>query len=518
VILPNASRKLVLFLPRRDDPSRGEPYSADLLPLELLQIAGGPAAEGFEIVLLDAMVEEDYLEQVLEACEGALLLACSSILGYQVLDGYRVARAVRERHPRLPIVWGGWFPSVAPQLYFEAGIADAVALGQGELTFLEVVRAIASGCDLEEVPGLALWRDGGLVRTARRPVEGFERLPPVPWQLLDFGRYADRQLRTSSVKVRHRLPSPLSWTGTRPPVSFSYFSSFGCPEPCTYCCSPRVSGRRWKALPGRRLAGEISELQERFGFDVVRFSDANWGVSERRAREFAQELAELGTRLHWNATIEIETVMRYREETLDLVRDSGCHLLWLGVETATAAMQERIRKRINVGDVPVALSRLVDRGITAGSFWIIGFPGETPESMEETLRQAARTKHRFPGCCAEVYPFRPLPGTEDYEEALRLGWSMPRDLEGWSRFFEWKWHTEGNPLPPRVRERWRRYIQTAAIYDRHVSEGPQVLRSLLARLAGWRLARGWYGLTLEQKLFHLLARRIRDGSRERAPR
>ena len=79
--------KIVLFLPHRADPTRGEAFSADLLPLELLQIASGPVADGYEVVMIDAMIEPDYMRKIDEACEGALLFASSCILGYQVYDG-----------------------------------------------------------------------------------------------------------------------------------------------------------------------------------------------------------------------------------------------------------------------------------------------------------------------------------------------------------------------------------------------------------------------------------------------
>src|SRR5207344_1804665 len=114
------------------------------------QIATGPAADGYEIVMIDAMIEPDYLRRVLDACDGALCFASSCILGYQVYDGYVVAKAVRERHSKLPIIWGGWFPSVTPEMYLKGGIADAVGIGQGELTFMEVCDAISNGESLEK--------------------------------------------------------------------------------------------------------------------------------------------------------------------------------------------------------------------------------------------------------------------------------------------------------------------------------------------------------------------------------
>jgi radical SAM superfamily enzyme YgiQ (UPF0313 family) len=271
-------KKIVLFLPHRADPTRGERFSADLLPLELLQIATGPAAAGYEIVLIDAMIEPKYVEKCLEACEGALLFASSCILGYQVYDGYMTAKAVRERFPKLPIVWGGWFPSVTPEMWLGAGVADAVGLGQGEITFFEVCEALASGVDLATVPGLAIQRDGKVVYTAHREVVGFDQIKPVPWHLLEYERYAKLQTEPTHLKVRHRFPLPGKWTPENPPRGFSHFSSFGCPEPCTFCCSPALTGRRWKAIPGKQLAEEIAELQQRFKFDVLRFQDANFEI------------------------------------------------------------------------------------------------------------------------------------------------------------------------------------------------------------------------------------------------
>ena len=97
-------KKLVLFLPHRADPDQGVRVSADLTPLELLQIAALPDKNGYECVLIDAMIEPDYMRKVLDACDGALCFASSCILGYQVYDGYLVALAVREKFPKLPAV------------------------------------------------------------------------------------------------------------------------------------------------------------------------------------------------------------------------------------------------------------------------------------------------------------------------------------------------------------------------------------------------------------------------------
>ncbi|MCA8978443.1 MAG: B12-binding domain-containing radical SAM protein [Planctomycetes bacterium] len=506
MIQRKSSKKIVLFLPHRADPGRGEMFSADLLPLELLQIASGPVAEGYEVVMIDAMVEPDYERKVIEACEDALLFASSCILGYQVYDGYKVAKMVREKLPSLPIIWGGWFPSVIPEMYLEHDIADAVGIGQGELTFLDVVKAVESGEDLATVPGLVVKREGRIVYTDHRAVEGFDAFKPVPWDLLDFEKYAELQVKPTRMKVRHRFPLPGHWTPSNPPRGFSFFSSFGCPEPCTFCCSPLITGRRWKAIPGRQLAEEIAELQQRFKFDVLRFQDANFGVAEKRTKEFCEALVDLQVPIHWNGTIEIETIMRYKEETLDLLEESKCHLLWLGAETGTKEMQERIKKFIDIDHIPEAIGKLAKRNIVPGTFWIIGYPGETRESMEETLKRAAAVKYAYPIAGSEVYPFRPIPGTEDFGAAVKLGYEPPKDFAEWGDCFEYKYNSQNTPIPADIRETWTRYNNTAAIYDQYVQEGPLWMRKLLSKMAGWRLKKGSYDLPIEQKLFDLYVR------------
>ena len=454
------------------------------------------------------MVDADYMQKIDEACEGALLFASSSILGYQVYDGYRAAKMVRAKHPDLPIIWGGWFPSVIPDLYFEHGIADAVGLGQGEITFREVVKAVDAGEDLATVPGLAVERDGKVIFTEHRPVVGFESFEPVP---LAAARLRPLCGPAASPLGQHEGPataSPCRVSGRpdNPPKGFSMFSSYGCPEPCTFCCSPRLTGRRWKAIPGRQLAEEVAELQQRFGFDVLRFQDANFGVADKRTREFCQGLVDLEVPIHWNGTIEIETIMRYKQDTLDLLEASKCHLLWLGAESGTAEMQDRIKKNIGIDHIPIAVAELVKRNIVPGTFWIIGFPGETKESMEATLKAAAHLKFLYPEAGSDVYPFRPIPGTEDYDHAVKLGYEPPRDFEEWGNCFEYKYNSHNTPLPESVRHTWQRYNNTAAIYDMHVQEGPMWMRRLLSKMAGKRLERGSYTFPVEQKLYDLYVR------------
>jgi len=501
-------KRIVLFLPHRANPAEGVRVYADLLPLELLQIASIPEQEGYECVLIDATVHDDYMARLMEACDGALLFASSCILGYQITHGAEVARAVRARFPNLPMIWGGWFPSVAPELYLREGVADAVGLGQGEITFAEVVRAIDAGTPLDDVAGLALWRDGALHKTLPRPVVGFDQIPDVPWHLIDFEEYVARQNDFASAKMRHKLPDPAGWVPGTQYRGFSYFSSFGCPEPCTFCCSPMVTNRRWKALTGEVLAERIRECHDRFNFNVLRFQDANFGVAEKRSNAWCNALLEDGPPpFWWNATYEIETIARYKEESCDLLAESKCHLIILGAEAGSEEQQLAIKKKIDLDvNLSKALGRIYERGIQTGTTWIIGYPGEHADSMHATIKMAAKMKHSFPGSASDIFPFRPIPGSEDYELALTLGYEPPKTLEGFGSCLEYKQEVNDLALPADVVETWRRYSATASFYDGLVQEGAAPVRKAIKRISGWRLRNGYYKLPVEQKLFDLYVR------------
>ncbi len=496
-----STKHIVLFMPHRADPGEGVRVAADLLPLGLLQIASWPDKEGYKVHLVDAMVHDDYLEQLLELCEGALLFASSCILGYQVVHGAEIAQIVRQRFPKLPIIWGGWFPSIAPELYIREGIADAIALGQGELTFRDVVHAIDAGTDLEQVAGLVVNKDGKPVYTDHRPVVDFNQFPDAPWHLIDYEPYADRQNNTGTWKTRYKHPDPWNFDPKEQVRSFGYFSSFGCPEPCTFCCSPRVTGRRWKAMPGDILAERLLDLQDRFKFNVVRFHDANFGVAEKRSNAFAEKLIDGGTPFWWSGCYEIETIDRYKTSSLDLMQAAKCHMISVGAEAGSEEQQAAILKKIDVNLFESSLRAMNERDITTGCSWIIGYPDETVESMKETLRLAALMKHKFPRSASDVFPFRPIPGTVDFDRMIELGYKAPQTFKEWGSIREYRLDIGNLKLPEDVHRTWRRYGTTAMFYGQHVREGSRLVQSLMKGISGWRLKSNNYTFPIEHKLF-----------------
>lgn len=446
-------KKIVLYQPKQVDESLGLESSKDMLPLEMLTISAYPLQDGYDVVIFDGSLHRgtEGHEKLAELCEDALLVATTGILGYMVNDGWQAMTRVKARHPQLPAVIGGWFASVRPDLQLETGLYEAVVLGQGELTFRDLVRAIDAGEPLDGVPGLALLRDGQVVRTEKRPIAGWDEILPVPWHLIDIEPYRAHQMRKQSVRDVLRLPTP-PWIGyDRPYFGITYFGSYGCPEPCGFCCSPMVTNRRWKPVPAQRMLDDLEELHDRWGFDSVRFHDANWGVMEKRSREFAQGLLERDLKIGWNCFIETHSILKYKPDTLDMMADSGMYVHEMGAEAGAEEMMKIIGKPIHGDDNVEAAVEMDRRGIQGSITYIIGYPGESEESMMATIDQCRRIHNAAPLARPNVWPYRPIPGTPMWDQAIEMGYEGPRTIPDWGSIGEY--HLEetwpGN-IPPRV--------------------------------------------------------------------
>jgi radical SAM superfamily enzyme YgiQ (UPF0313 family) len=466
-----ASKKIVLYQPQQVDESFGPPSSKDMLPLEMLTIAAFPLRDGYEVVIVDGSLysRADAQRRLLEACEGALLYATTGILGYMVKDGYYASTAVKERFPDLPMFIGGWFASVRPDLQLATGLYDAVVLGQGELTFRDLVAAVSSAGDLaralEDVPGLALFRDRQVVKTEHRSVVGWDQVLNVPWHLLDIAPYRDHQMRPESHGDILRMPTPPAMGKRAPYFGITYFSSYGCPEPCTFCCSPIVTDRRWKAMPADRMLDDLAELKERWNFDVVRFHDANWGVMQKRAGEFAEGMLSRGLKFWWNAFMETHSILQYKPKVLDDIAASGMYIAEIGAEAGTDEQMKLIGKPIQGDDNIAAAVEMDRRGVCSSVTYIIGYPGEEADSMLATIDQCRRLHVAAPLARPTVWPYRPIPGTAMWDQAIELGYQPPTHLEEWGSIGEYHLEeTWPGKIPPNVaqmRKLYQHYVTLA---------------------------------------------------------
>lgn len=450
------------------------------MPLGLVAVASALDRERFEPVIVDGRLEEDPAAAVIAALDAdAVCLGIGVLTGAPIHDALAVTRAVRAARPDLPIVWGGWHPSLFPgeTLAGERAI-DAVVSGQGEETFSEMVERYASGRDLHLVAGVT-WRapDGSVVANLPRPTRDVNALPPLDYELIPVEAYFERKGRRQ----------------------FDYISSVGCRFRCAFCADPFVYGRAWFGLTAERMAAELSAHRERYRFDEVAFQDETFFTRRERVEEICHAFIATGLDVAWTGTMRADQGFRLPDGVLALCRRAGLTRVMIGVEAGTDEMLRRIKKDITIAQVDETARRLVRHGIGAIWNFIVGFPDEPADSFERTLDVAKRLRAMSPDFEAAVFFYKPYPGNEIADAVGAAGYDIPSTLQEWADF---DYVGSAGPwVPPdtvRHVERFKFYQRYA--FGRHANP----LARPLQALARWRVDRDFYRFPLEQAVVERL--------------
>lgn len=422
-----SKNKIVLFLPK---PFKGEYLSEQRPPLSLLSVAAPLDKRGFEVVIIDALIESNYLGRLTEECNGAICLGISSMIGYQMVHGAEAARAVETKYPDLPIVWGGWGPTVKPELFLESSFGDIVVRGQGEQTFLELVEALREGRPVENIAGITYRKGKDIISNPGRAIINLNELPPMPYYLVDVEKYIKSDtyergrylLSIAAGRFQNNLDIRILW----------YYSSWGCSEDCTFCCCPGVAQRRWNALDPDRVCNEIASLVKDYRYNFINFAENLFFVSKDRVRKICEGFIKRGLNVHWAATGHARIISRVDDSLLDLMADSGCYAIGMGIESAYKETLSILHKNLTSEDTWRSVERLVARNIAPKLSYIVGIPGESPGSVNKTIEECCELKEKYQHKVdISVLFFLPLPGTLLYKEALRYGYQEPQEFNEW---------------------------------------------------------------------------------------
>jgi len=248
------NNKVVLFHPPYDGPPLGP-------PLSLLSLASPLLEAGFQVSIVDAAIDPEYKSSLTHEISDALFLGISLLTGRMIRSAVDVSRFVRKIHPRRPIIYGGWHPTLLPAQTLGEDSVDAVVRGQGELTLREAAERLRSGSSFESVNGVSFKPHGEVIHNAERRVENVERLPTPAFAMADFDAYEKR-------------------TGFR---VLPYASSVGCPYACHYCTDQVFYNRRFNAYSAGRVVREVTDLVARYRVDEVALLDSNFPVNVKRA-------------------------------------------------------------------------------------------------------------------------------------------------------------------------------------------------------------------------------------------
>ncbi|MDE3074396.1 MAG: methyltransferase domain-containing protein [Chloroflexota bacterium] len=399
-------RRVVLYSPRVFDG-----YYRP--PLGLLSLERMLDGSRYETVLLDGNLGPGAGKRLFDLAEGAVAVAVTVMPGRQTAVAYQDSLALKARRPDVPVIWGGYFPSMYPEASLRSRAADIVVRGLGEPAFPDLIDACAGGRrpDVASLPGAVRLDDGQLVSGPHVPPLDLNRLPPLRFDRLPMNRYLNH-----------------TWLGKR---TMFTISSVGCPFNCGFCAIPAVNGQRWNTYSPQVVAGQIREWVERLGVDGIQFMDTEFFVNERRVCELAEGLAGLPSPVGWWAMGQVDRLVSYRAGTWQLLRESGCRGIFVGVESGSQAVLDLVGKKITVEQALDFAAITRQWGILPEFSFVLGFPPEPEKDVGASLDLMYDLKRVNPAAHLVPHVYTPLPRTGSADLAAANRFAAPESMDTW---------------------------------------------------------------------------------------
>lgn len=444
------------------------------MPLALLAIGSQLDPDEFEVVTIDGRLEADPVAAVRAQLDGAVCLGLTVLTGAPMLDAIAISRAAKQLRPELPVIWGGWHPSMFARECLAEPAVDVTVQGQGEETFVEIVGRLRAGRSLDGCAGCAFRHaDGTIVLNPPRPMRPLESFREHDYGLIPVERYF-------ALKGKRQL---------------DFISSQGCNFRCAFCSDPFVYGRKWVGLDPAAMASRLGALWDRYRFDDVNFQDETFFTKRERVQDFAERLLASGMAITWAATMRADQGVRLPDDVWALCKRSGLRRLLVGVESGSAEMLKRIRKDVTLEQVFHTAGKMREHGIGGHFPFIVGFPDESDASIDATLACARKLRAMSPEFLTPIFYFKPYPGSAIVADAVARGFRLPETLEEWSRFD----FVQGDPGPWVSPEKFR-LIERFKFFHELAWKRASAVGRPLQRLARYRCNRNDYRWPVEMLL------------------
>ena len=394
--------KIILIQPKahQDNPDYvNEPLGLGYLAAILLD-------SGLTDVHVRTSLFDDYSETIKLARDAHLIgLTATSPM---IKSALYISREIKAVNPGALVVLGGAHATALPEESARLDPIDVVVRGEGEITFLELARALEQGTrDFKAIPGLTFLSKGKTVHTPHRDlIQDLDHLPFPARHLYKLERFLDRGETLFGDRG--------SWI----------FSSRGCPYKCTYCASNILWTRKWRPRSSENILEEIRFLVEHYHVNRINFADDTFTVSPKRVREFCSLLKQSGLPITWGCNIRVDTVDR---DLLVEMSANGCTDVWIGAESGSPRILKHLKKTITPQQIEQVFGWAREAGLQRRGYFMIGSPEENLESITETEKLIDLVEPDS----TSISIFTPYPGCEAYRNALEEGFD-PKRLD-WSQ-------------------------------------------------------------------------------------
>ena len=410
---------------------------------------------GCDVRLVDATAERHSMNDVIARLDRERFVPTLIIFPTTTptLDADVVAIGQLKQRYRAPMFCFGPHASTAPALSMNrAPEVDGMFVGEPEEAIVQLA-LLDSTDQLGDIASLT-WRVNGTVmpHRAHGSFSRFTSAPYPAWDLLKVERYALPLVNKRYVIVE---------------------TSRGCPYSCDFCVAPIHQGHKFRERSAKSIVDEIERTHRELGVDFFYLWGDTVTLNVKSFTAFCDELIARNLPIQWFGDARADNLTD--PAFVHRLKRSGCWMLALGIESESDEVRKNMVKRLERQKIQAAFKNMRDAGIRSFAFFIFGYPGETPQTMEHTVEYAIALDPDF----ANFYPAVPYPGTALYEKCLRESLLPTEAANDWPKMEYSYYLLRGNGLDERIvmsaiNRAKRRFFLRPGYMARHVTDVAQI--------------------------------------------
>ena len=377
-----------------------------LLPIGLAYILTAVKNEGIAFDLFDMDIQSLQPEDISGFIKGKdydVVAMGTIISGYGKVK--TLARLVRQELPEAKIIAGNTVASARPELLLSNSEVDIAVLGEGDITIVDLLKAIQSKNELNKVNGIAFKESNGKIAFTkqRAVIEDVDSLPFIDWEIFDLPAYFEYRENVANASL-------FAKSGDIRPMILN--TARGCIYKCTFCYHAFQNEKyRWRSA--KNIVDEIKQFKEKYDTNHVSFFDELSFFNKKQVVEFVEEFEKADLDIWWYAVVRGDMFTEDDHDLLVRMKNIKCESLAYSIESASDKILKLMDKRMDMNQFATQKRALDKAGINSACSAVFGMPLETRETIWETIN-----------FCLElgIYPssgfLLPLPGTKMYDHAL----------------------------------------------------------------------------------------------------
>lgn len=346
--------------------------------------------------------EQDIIDKINQFRPGCV--AISAHYTYSKEEAYILAKKIKSIDKNIIIIMGGLFVSVYNELALqESEDIDYCLIGEGEESFVELMKAVENKADKTSVDGLIYRKNGTIVKNAK--IKYIQNVDSISFPLRDW-----EGIKTY---LKGSIHKRLYGLGYKPALSI--LTSRSCPHRCSFCNMRLVHGDKWRGRSVENVIAEMDEIVFKYKAEHMFIMDDNFTLITDRAKNILQQMINKNYKIRWNTPNGISAKF-VDDELATLMKRAGCANVCVAIETGSEYIRNVVmNKKVSNAEIENAIKCFKRAGIPVVGFLLVGMPGETKEYFNETKKFVSK----LPLTSITVSHAVPFVGTQLYDNLIK---------------------------------------------------------------------------------------------------